>query len=323
MPNAEKLAKKQKYFDKLINLSETCEMALIVEVDFVGSLQMQRIRTQLRGKCQVLMGKNTMIRTALRKRIEETENQKLQSLLDNVNGNMGFIFCLPGKEGALELAREILAKEKVPAAAKAGVISTVDVHIPAGPSGLEPSQISFCQALNIATKIVKGMIELVSAVHLVKVGQKVSLSAAAFLAKLGLKPFEYGMHIRQVYQDGNVFDAAVLDINESVLMTKFLSGVSSIAAMGREIGVPTEAGLPHMFANCFKNVAALIADIEYTFPEVETVKAFLKDPSAFAAANAGPAAPAAGGDGGGAAAPAAAAVVEEEEEEAMDFDLFD
>lgn len=320
MPNAEKLAKKQKYFDKLINLAETCPTALIVEVDFVGSLQMQRIRTQLRGKCQVLMGKNTMIRTALRKRIEETEDTKLQTLLENVNGNMGFIFCLPNKDGAMELAREILDKEKVPAAAKAGVISGVDVHIPAGPSGLEPSQISFCQALNIATKIVKGSIDIITAVHLVKIGEKVSLSAVAFMNKLGMKPFEYGMKIRSVYQDGNVFDAAVLDINDTVLMTKFLSGVSNIAALGREIGVPTEAGLPHMFANSFKNVASLVGEIEYTFPEVETAKAFLKDPSAFAAA--APAAAASGG-GGGAAAPAAAAVVEEEEEEEMGFDLFD
>ena len=48
-----------------------------------------------------------MIRTALRKRIEETEDDKLQTLLENVNGNMGFIFCLPGKDGALELAREV------------------------------------------------------------------------------------------------------------------------------------------------------------------------------------------------------------------------
>lgn len=321
MPNAEKLEKKQKYFDKLINLCETCPAALIVEVDFVGSLQMQRIRTQLRGKCQVLMGKNTMIRTALRKRIEETNDESLQVLLDNINGNMGFIFCLPGKAGAMELAREILAKEKVPAAAKAGVISPIDVHIPAGPSGLEPSQISFCQALNIATKIVKGAIEFVSAIHLLKINDKVSLSAAAFLAKLNIKPFEYGMKIRQVYQDGAVFDAAVLDINDQVLMSKFLQGVSNIAALGREIGIPTEAALPHMFANSFKNVAALISDLEYTFAEVETVKAFLKDPSAFAAANAGPAAAASGG--GAAAAPAAAAAVEEEEEDDMEFDLFD
>merc|ERR1719321_369215 len=92
-----------------------------------------------------------------------------------------------------------------------------------------------------------------------------------------------------------------------------------MTAFSREIGIPTEAGLPHMFGNAFRNVAALVSDIDFTFKEVEEVKKFLEDPDAYAAANPVAAAPAAGG-GGGAPAAAKAAVVEEEEEEEMDFD---
>jgi len=33
------------------------------------------------------------------------------------------------------------------------------------------------------------------------------------------------------------------------------------------VGIPTEAGLPHAFGNAFRNVAALIADIDFTFKE--------------------------------------------------------
>lgn len=72
-----------------------------------------------------------------------------------------------------------------------------------------------------------------------------------------------------------------------------------------------------MVANGLKNMAALCADIDYSFPEIQALKDFLADPSAFASAAAA-AAPAA--DAGKPAA-AAAAPVEEEEEE-MDFDLF-
>merc|ERR1719356_879698 len=131
------------------------------------------------------------------------------------------------------------------------------------------------------------------------------------------------MEVEQVYQDGSVFDAAVLDIKDSVLIQKFMAGVANMAAFSRELGIPTEAGLPHAFGNAFKNIAALVADIDFDFKEVETVKQFLADPEAFAAANPVAADPAGGGD-----APAAAkkeekkAVVEEEEEEEMDFDLF-
>merc|ERR1711957_737536 len=98
------------------------------------------------------------------------------------------------------------------------------------------------------------------------------------------------------------------------------------AAFSRELGIPTEAGLPHAFGNAFKNVAALVGDIDFEFKEVEEVKKFFADPVAYAAANpgggGGAAAPAAGGGGGGAAKVAAKAVEEEEEEEDADFDLF-
>merc|ERR1740123_1836225 len=73
-----------------------------------------------------------------------------------------------------------------------------------------------------------------------------------------------------------------------------------------------------MFGNAFKNVAALVADIDFTFKEVEEVKKFLEDPDAYAAANPVAAAPAAGGGGAadaGAAKKEEKKVVEEEEEE--------
>jgi len=296
----------------------------------VGSKQMQNIRGKLRGKCTLLMGKNTMIRTAIRKRIEakteedpEADVADLASLLAAINGNMGFIFCPTA--GNLQDARDALDEFVVPAAAKAGVVAPKDVFIFAGPSGLEPSQTSFFQALNIPTKIVKGAIEITSDFKICVQGEKVVLSAQALLTKLGMKPFEYGMKIRSVYQDGAVFDAAVLDISDTVLMTKFMTGVSHVAAFGREIGIPTEAGLPHMMCNAFKNIVATVADINFTFKEVAEIKDILSDPEKLAAMKAAGAASSAGAaaaSGGGDKAAAAAAPVEEEEEEEMDFDLF-
>merc|ERR1719231_2184285 len=110
------------------------------------------------------------------------------------------------------------------------------------------------------------------------------------------------LEVEMVFQNGGVFNAAVLDIKEDVLMQKFLAGVNNMAAFSRELGIPTEAGLPHAFGNAFKNVAALCADISFTFKEIEEVKKFLDDPEAYAKAN-----PGGGGSGGGAAAAAAPA----------------
>lgn len=329
MPTGEKLVRKNAYMAKLVDLVNNSNLALIVDVDHVGSKQMQNIRISLRGKSTLLMGKNTMIRTALRKEIdrlsaEEGNEQKveeLQRLVAAVNGNMGFIFCQ--SPDALEASRAALEEFVVPAAAKANTMAPKDVWIPAGPSGLEPSQTSFFQALNIPTKIVKGSIEITADFRVCEKGVKVSLSAQALLTKLAIKPFEYGMTVRSVYQDGSVFAAAVLDITDDVLVAKFMKGVANVAAFSREVGIPTEAGLPHMMCNAFKNIVATVADIDFTFEEVQEIKDILSDPDKLAAMKAGAAAAApAGGAAAGGAAPAAAAVVEEEEEEEMEFDLF-
>jgi len=320
MPNAAKLAKKQEYFDKLVDLCVNTPKALIVNINHVASKQMQDIRMDLRGRAVVLMGKNTMIRKALQLGHEQHPEAGLENLRSVMKGNLGFIFATNCE---LDDIRDTLNKFTLESSAKSGQVSMVNVSIPSGPTGMDPSQTSFFQTLNIATKIVKGQIELISDFQILTEGEKVSASAAVLLTKLSIRPFNYKMEVEMVYQDGCVFPAAVLDISDDVLIGKFLAGVNNMAAFSREIGIPTEAGLPHAFGNAFKNVAALIADANFTFKEVEEVKKFFDDPAAYAAANPGGGG---GGGGGGAAAEAPKetkkAAVEEEEEEDVDFDLF-
>merc|ERR1719408_860336 len=93
-------------------------------------------------------------------------------------GNIGFIFATTG---TLDGIREIISQYKVMSAAKAGQLAIVDWTIPSGPTGMDPSQTSFFQALNIGTKIVKGQIELVSDYQILKVGEKVSASQQVLL----------------------------------------------------------------------------------------------------------------------------------------------
>jgi len=310
-------SKKPAYFAKLKHLLDTCPKALIVSVDFVGSKQMQEIRGALRGKATVLMGKNTMIRTCLRDHHEVNPSLGLDNLLEAINGNIGFIFC----HGDMDEIRDICTSNKVDAAAKAGVLAPIDVELPMGPTGLDPSSTNFFQVLNIPTKIVKGSIELTTAVKVCAVGTKVSASQAILLQKMGIRPFSYGMKVVSVYDSGSVFDAAVLDITDDKVTGWFMGSVSNIAALSREVGVPTEASLPHMVSNGLKNMAALCGDIDFTFPEIKAIKDFLADPEAFASAAAA-AAPVAATGSAPTAAAAAPKVEEEEEEEDMDFDLF-
>merc|ERR1719253_621108 len=109
-------------------------------------------------------------------------------------GNIGFVFTC----GELSDLDSVIKEYVKPAAAKAGVIAPCSVTIPKGPTGLDPAQTSFFQALNIATKINKGSIEIINDCKVIVEGNKVGSSEAALLTKLGIKPFEYGLSIAHV-----------------------------------------------------------------------------------------------------------------------------
>merc|ERR1711879_601431 len=233
--------------------------------------------------------------------------QNARNFLDMVAGNVGFCF-LPKNESIAAL-RDELTSDKVQTAAKAGVEAPDNVIVPAGPTGQDPSQTSFFQALDIPTKINRGQVEIVSDVKLITKGEKVNRSAAELLVMLNIKPFYYGIKVNYVYSNGDVFPAAVLDISTSDIAVAFNSAVREVAALCMAINYPTAASVPHSIMDAYKNMLAVgLALKDYSWENLAKVKEILADPSAFAAA----AAPAAGATGAAEAAPAA---VEEEEEE--------
>merc|ERR1740139_1293489 len=138
-----------------------------------------------------------MIRKALQLGHEAHPDVGMDVLRSNIRGNIGFMFA---QSCTLDDIRDVLKKHRKESPAKAGQISMVDLNLASGPTGMDPSQTAFFQALNIGTKIVKGQIELVSEFPILKNNEKVSASASVLLQKLGIKPFEYGVEVKQVYQ---------------------------------------------------------------------------------------------------------------------------
>jgi large subunit ribosomal protein LP0 len=307
MVREDKATWKSNYFTKLVQLLDEYPKCFMVEADNVGSKQMQQIRMSLRGHAVVLMGKNTMMRKAIRGHLDQ--NPKLDQLLPHIVGNIGFVFT---KEELIDI-RDMLLENKVKAPARAGAIAPLDVTVPAQNTGLGPEKTSFFQALNIPTKITKGTIEIIADVKLIKEGDKVGMSDSTLLNMLGISPFTYGLVVKKVYDSGTVFDPQILDITDDDLKARFMLGVKNVAALSLKIGYPNIASVPHSVVNGMKNCMALAAVTDITFKEAAMMKEYLADPSKFAAV---------------AAAPAAGAVeekkeekVEEPEEESEDDDM--
>ncbi|KAL7643549.1 UNVERIFIED_CONTAM: hypothetical protein RMT77_005531 [Armadillidium vulgare] len=316
MVRVDKQTWKSNYFGKITQLFDEYSKCFIVGADHVGSKQMQEIRMALRNHAIILMGKNTMMRKAIRGHLENIPS--LERILPHIVNNVGFVFT---NEELVDI-REKLLQNKKRAPARAGAIAPCDVTIPAQNTGLGPEKTSFFQALQIPTKISRGTIEIVNDVQLLKEGDKVGLSEATLLNMLNISPFTYGLVVLQVYDQGTVFSPKILDITTEDLLKSFTTAVTNVASASLAIGYPTIASVPHSVVNGFKNLLAIAAATDISFRQAEALKDFLKDPSKFASA-----------------APVAAAAVEvkeapkqeakkveepeEESDEDMGFGLFD
>lgn len=207
----------------------------------------------------MLMGKNTMVRRAIRGFLGDFP--QFERLLPHLKGNIGFVFT----SGDLKDVREIIVSNKVAAPARAGAVATVDVFVPAGNTGMEPGKTSFFQALSIPTKIARGTIEIVNDVQVVTAGSKVGTSEATLLNMLNISPFTYGMSVIQVYDNGAIFPPEILDIEEKTLIDQFMSGIKTIAAISLATGFPTIASVAHSVVNSYKNILAISLATDYDF----------------------------------------------------------
>uniref|UniRef100_A0A7S0LTJ6 60S acidic ribosomal protein P0 n=1 Tax=Coccolithus braarudii TaxID=221442 RepID=A0A7S0LTJ6_9EUKA len=310
-------ARKIAYKERMEGYLDEYKNILLINVDMVGSKQMQQVRIALRGRALILMGKNTIMRKVIRDNLEKKPD--LEKLLPFLVGNIGLLFT----NEDLNQIRQEVESNKVPAGARTGLLSPIDVFIPPGPTGLDPGQTSFFQALNIGTKIVRGSIEIITRVHLVRKGERVSPSAVSLLNKMNLKPFFFSITVQQVYENGSMYAAEVLDLTDADLLSKFFRGITKLASLSLQIGLPNLATLPHSLARGLKKLIAIAVETDITFKEAEPFKEYLADPAAYAAKHGITAGPAKTEDKADDAAAAAPEPEEEESEEECGFDLFD
>jgi large subunit ribosomal protein LP0 len=257
---------------------------------------MHEIRQALRGDAVVLMGKNTMVRRALRIFIADTP--EYERLLPHIKGNIGFVFT----NTDLKTIRDKILSNKVAAPARAGAIAPADVWVPAGNTGMEPGKTSFFQALGVPTKIARGTIEITTDLKLVEAGLKVGASEATLLNMLNISPFTYGLGISQVYDQGNTFPPDVLDIGEEQLLKTFSSAIATITAISLAVNFPTLPSVIHSVFNSYKNVLAVAIGTEYSWPEIDELKDRIANPDAYASS--APAAASGAADAGASSAAA-------------------
>lgn len=313
--------KKVRYEERLCACLSKYSRVLFVGMQNVRSQQVHDVRAALRGKAEFIMGKKTLQAKIINKRANSDDASSADRSFNSqceasslLTGNTGLIFT----NEEVNVIIEILNKFRVKAPARVGAIAPCEVIIPAGNTGMEPTQTSFFQALNIATKIAKGTVEIVSDKKVLSTGDKVDNSTATLLQKLNISPFFYQVEILSVWDRGVLFTADDLKITDSALEEMLVSGISNLSAVSLGAGIPTPATIGSMVVDAFKNLLGVSIATSYEFEEFNgkqlreaAISGTLAGPAAGAGADSASAAPA--------AASAAAAAPAEEEESDEDF----
>ena len=78
-----------------------------------------------------------------------------------------------------------------------------------------------------------------------------------------MKPFEYGLKLGAVYDDGAILPEEIVNFNPASLIDKLQAGIVNIAGLSLAAGYPIEATVPLIIANGFRNIAALSLESGY------------------------------------------------------------
>jgi len=175
---------------------------MIISIKGLPSAQFQDIKKKLRSKAKIQVVKKNLVNFAL----EANKVKELDDLIPYVEASTAMLFS---DEDAFVISG-ILADEKSPAKAKAGMIAPFDIEVKAGPTELLPGpDISALSAVGLAPKVENGKIAVMQDKVIVKEGKEISENVASIMAKLDIVPFEVGVEpvaafdgdVKKVYVD--------------------------------------------------------------------------------------------------------------------------
>ena len=223
---------KKEIYEDVTELLKKYSVVAVADLQKVRSSQIQEIRKKLRGKADLIVAKNTILRKASEKMAAEKKG--IDKFADSLTGSKVLIFT---QMNPFELII-FLNKNKVRVPAKGGDIATSDIMIPGGNTGLQPGPvISEFNEAKVQTRIEGGSIFVAKDTVVVEKGEVIPVKTASLLSKLGMKPMEAGLSLSYAYDNGSV-----LGPNDLVFdLDQMKSDFSSAARLA--LGVAVEAGI--------------------------------------------------------------------------------
>ncbi len=245
-PLAQISKEKKRVVDSYVKLIDSYPIVGCVNMEGLPTPQLQKMREQLRGKVEILMGKRRLINIALDR--AEEKKPGIGKLKEYLKGMPALIFT---SENPFTLYKT-LQRNKSGAPAKAGQESPKDVVVPAGPTGFAPGPIiSELGSVGIKAGIENGKVIVKEDSIVIKSGEAFSGKLASILGRLGIEPMEIGLDLTATFEDGEVFTKDVLAVDEQEYLDTISRFSTEAFNLSMFIEYPTKDNITHMISQAY------------------------------------------------------------------------
>ncbi len=255
---------------KVKKLIEKYNVIAVVNMENLTARQLQIMRAQLKDTVEIFMTKKRIIRIALTE--EDSKKKGLIQLADRMKG-MPALLC--SNDNPFKLFK-ILKKNKSSAPIKAGQIAPADIIVPAGPTGFAPGpiigELGMCK---IKAGIDAGKVVVKEDSLVAKEGEVIKPNLAAVLTRLGIEPMEIGLDLVAAYENGEILDKSVLDIDEEKYVASMKQFASECHNLAIFIAHPTRDTIHHLIAKTATETRGLVKHAKIV--NKDTVKEILAE----------------------------------------------
>jgi large subunit ribosomal protein L10 len=245
-----------------------CKVIGIIDVHGVPAPAFQTMRTNLRGKAEITMLKNTLLKIALEQAAKDKKG--LDKLAKAVDGQCAIV---TSDLNPFKLFKQLDAtKTKMPA--RGGEVAPDDIEIKAGETPFKPGPVvGELQKAGLPAAIEQGKVVIKKDKVLVKKGDKIPREVALVLTKLEIYPLTVGLDMHAAFEDGMVYHKDVLAVDDVEILNRVLAAAAGALNLSVFIAFPTKQSIRVMLSKA--HMDALNLAVNADIPNKETIKLML------------------------------------------------
>jgi large subunit ribosomal protein L10 len=245
----------------------------VIDVHGVPAPAFQTMRTNLRGKADITMLKNTLLKIAL----QEVAKQKkgLDKLVENVDGQCAVV---TSDLNPFRLFKQ-LDSTKTKMRARGGEVAPDDIEIKAGETPFKPGPVvGELQKAGLPAAIEQGKVVIKKDKLIVKKGDRIPRDVALVLGKLEIFPLTVGLNLNAAYEDGFVYKKDILAVDDAQVLAQVKQAASGALNLSVFVSYPTKGSIRPMLANA--HYKALNLAVNADIPNKGTIKLMLSKANA-------------------------------------------